>query len=207
MKSTIQDVSKQLMRQSETNLEVKMLTQVHSPDTSMQNDESIDFSSHNLSKFLDQETHPVTSPDQSGCDLKIQLNDDNPVTMIQNADTVILTTDNNNTPKTTLATKAVDELYTLIVSFCNVIEVFFQPYYPTEVTYDLHNDFMLLVQHMIFRVQEGGKVYECLTVLMRVDSQIDDKDLREKMRLCREYSPIDFGIEHDFSMTAPQNIL
>lgn len=207
MKSTIQDVSKQLMRQSESNLEVKMLTQVHSPDTSMQNDESIDFSSHNLSKFLDQETHPVTSPDQSGCDLKIQLNDDNPVTMIQNADTVILSTDNNNTPKTTLATKAVDELYTLIVSFCNVIEVFFQPYYPTEVTYDLHNDFMLLVQHMIFRVQEGGKVYECLTVLMRVDSQIDDKDLREKMRLCREYSPIDFGIEHDFSMTAPQNIL
>lgn len=207
MKSTIQDVSKQLMRQSESNLEVKMLTQVHSPDTSMQNDESIDFSSHNLSKFLDQETHPVTSPDQSGCDLKIQLNDDNPVNMIQNADTVILTTDNNNTPKTTLATKAVDELYTLIVSFCNVIEVFFQPYYPTEVTYDLHNDFMLLVQHMIFRVQEGGKVYECLTVLMRVDSQIDDKDLREKMRLCREYSPIDFGIEHDFSMTAPQNIL
>ena len=184
-----------------------MLTQVHSPDTSMQNDESIDFSSHNLSKFLDQETHPVTSPDQSGCDLKIQLNDDNPVTMIQNADTVILTTDNNNTPKTTLATKAVDELYTLIVSLCNVIEVFFQPYYPTEVTYDLHNDFMLLVQHMIFRVQEGGKVYECLTVLMRVDSQIDDKDLREKMRLCREYSPIDFGIEHDFSMTAPQNLL
>mmetsp|Transcript_25973 Transcript_25973/g.32354 ORF Transcript_25973/g.32354 Transcript_25973/m.32354 type:complete len:86 (+) Transcript_25973:1190-1447(+) len=62
-------------------------------------------------------------------------------------------------PKNSLATKAVDELYILVVSFCNVIEIFFQPFYPKEVTHDLHNDFLLLVQHMMFRSQEKGKVY------------------------------------------------
>ena len=107
----------------------------------------------------------------------------------------------DDTPKMSMATKAVDELYTIICAFCYVVEVFFQPFYPIEVRYDLHNDFMTLAQHMMFRVQEGGKVYECITVLMRVDSQVDDKDLREKMRLCRLYSPLDFGIEPEFSMT------
>ena len=33
---------------------------------------------------------------------------------------------------------------------------------------------------------------------MRVDSQLDDKDMREKMRLMKAYSPLDFGIEHEF---------
>lgn len=76
----------------------------------------------------------------------------------------------DDSPKTTLATKAVDELFILMVSFCNVVEMFFQPFYPKEVTYDLHNDLMNLAQHMLFRRQEGGRVYECLTILMRVDS-------------------------------------
>ena len=38
---------------------------------------------------------------------------------------------------------------------------------------------------------------------MRVDSQLDDKDLREKMRLMKEYSPMDLGVEKDFSMMPP----
>jgi len=99
-----------------------------------------------------------------------------------------------------LSTKAVDELYVLIVSFCNLIETFFQPFYPVEVTYDLHSDFMLLSQHLLFKRQEDGKVYECLTILMRVDSQLDDKDLREKMRLMQGYTPMDFGVDKEFSM-------
>ena len=33
---------------------------------------------------------------------------------------------------------------------------------------------------------------------MRVDTQFDDKDMREKMRLCKEYGPLDFGIEAEF---------
>ena len=103
-------------------------------------------------------------------------------------------------PKMTLATKAVDELYVLIVSFCHLIEIFFQPFYPTEVTYDLHTDLMVLSQHLLFKRQEEGRIYECLTVLMRVDSQIDDKDLREKMRLCADYSPLDLGVDPDFAM-------
>ena len=59
-------------------------------------------------------------------------------------------------PKTSLATKAVDELYILVLSFCNVVEVFFQPFYPFAVTEDLHNDFLLLAQHLMFRCQESG---------------------------------------------------
>ena len=42
-----------------------------------------------------------------------------------------------------------------------------------------------------------------MTVLMRVDTQLDDKDLREKMRMCADYTPIDFGVEFDFAMMAP----
>ena len=80
-----------------------------------------------------------------------------------------------------------------------MIETFFQPFYPSEVTYDLHEDIMLLSQHMLFKRQEDGQIYECLTILMRVDSQLDDKDMREKMRLMRDYSPQDLGIENEFS--------
>ena len=86
------------------------------------------------------------------------------------------------------------------MSLCNLIETFFQPFYPIEMTYDLHSDFMLLSQHLLFRRQEDGRVYECLTILMRVDSQLDDKDLREKMRLMQEYSPMDFGVDREFSL-------
>ena len=88
-----------------------------------------------------------------------------------------------NNQQHTLSTKAVDELFVLITTFCNVIETFFQPFYPIEVTYDLHSDFMLLSQHLLFKRQEDGRVYEIVTILMRVDSQLDDKDMREKMRL------------------------
>ena len=98
-------------------------------------------------------------------------------------------------PMHSLGTNAVDELYCLMQSFTQMIEIFFQPFYPKEVTYDLHQDFMLLSQHLFFRHQESGRVYECITVLMRVDSQLDDKDLREKSRICEEYTPADFGIE------------
>ena len=43
-------------------------------------------------------------------------------------------------------------------------------------------------------------VYKTLTILMRVDSQINDKDLRDKRKLFDEYSPLDFGIEEEFCM-------
>ena len=91
-----------------------------------------------------------------------------------------------------------DELYVLIVSFCNVIETFFQPFYPSEVTYDLHSDMMVLTQQLLFKKQEDGKIYECLAILMRVDSQLDDKNMREKMRLMKAFSPRDFGVEREF---------
>ena len=50
--------------------------------------------------------HSIDFNDQSASGLQISLSQDDPV-------------------KTTLATKAIDELYVLIVSFCNVVEMFF----------------------------------------------------------------------------------
>ena len=50
--------------------------------------------------------HSIDFNDQSATGLQISLSQDDPV-------------------KTTLATKAIDELYVLIVSFCNVVEMFF----------------------------------------------------------------------------------
>ena len=62
---------------------------------------------------------------------------------------------------------------------------------------------MLLAQHLLFKRQEDGRVYECLTILMRVDSQVDDKDMRAKMKLMKAYTPLDFGIELEFSTMLP----
>lgn len=103
--------------------------------------------------------------DQNLCDLEITRIHDEDNTPLQTDDFI-----NGDTPKNSVATKAIDELYTLITSFCYVLEMFFQPFYPREVTQDLHNDFFLLCQNLMFRVQENGMVYECLTVLVRVDS-------------------------------------
>ena len=97
-----------------------------------------------------------------------------------------------------LATQAVDELFLIVTTLCCIIETFFQPFYPKEVTYDLHTDLMSLSQHLLFKHQENSRIYECISVLMRVDTQFDDKDMREKMRLCKEYGPLDFGIEAEF---------
>ena len=202
-----------LMRQS-SNANSTILKEAQSPDNSLMKnneDDMDDLSSNHMSRLLNQnedveEVRPqYFSPDQSDLQLELSLSgDEEREAEIKLDKSTFIQAVDEDAPKTTLATKAVDELYTLIVSFCNVVEVFFQPYFPMEVTYDLHNDFLLLVQHLMFRAQESGKVYECLTVLMRVDSQVDDKDLREKMRLCRGYSPVDFGIEQDFSMYQPK---
>ena len=57
---------------------------------------------------------------------------------------------------------------------------------------------MVLTQQLLFKKQEDGKIYECLAILMRVDSQLDDKNMREKMRLMKAFSPRDFGVEREF---------
>ena len=49
-------------------------------------------------------------------------------------------------------------------------------------------------------------VYKTLTILMRVDSQINDKDLRDKRKLFDEYDPLDFGIEEEFCMMSSKLI-
>ena len=53
---------------------------------------------------------------------------------------------------------------------------------------------------MLFKKQCDSMIYESLTVLMRVDSQMHDRDLRHKMRLCKDFVPEDFEIAEQFSM-------
>ena len=102
----------------------------------------------------------------------------------------------------TMATKAVDELDTLIRGFTSTIEGFFQPFYPREITEDLHEDFIALSQCMFFKEVNDCAVYKTLAVLVRVDSQINDKDLRDKRKLFQPYTPLDFGVEDNFCMMA-----
>ena len=77
---------------------------------------------------------------------------------------------------------ACDELDSLIRGFTTTVEIFFQPYYPREITTDLHEDFIALSQTMFFKKMNQGSISKTLTILMRVDSQINDKDLRDKRR-------------------------
>ena len=105
-----------------------------------------------------------------------------------------------------MATQACDELDTFIRGFTSTVEIFFQPFYPKEVTQDLHEDFIALSQLMFFRQVNDGMVYKTLTILMRVDSQINDKDLRDKRKLFDEFSPLDFGIDDEFCMMNKKQI-
>ena len=102
-------------------------------------------------------------------------------------------------PKT-LSTKATDELFTITACYCLLLETFYQPFYPKLVTVRLHEDFMRLTQELVFKADKGD-VYRTLLVLVRVDAQLADKDLREKQRLLKTYSTLDFGIDpHDALM-------
>ena len=94
----------------------------------------------------------------------------------------------------TLSVQAIDEMFIMVTVMCSTIEMFFQPYYPENVTHALHEDFMRLTQIMLFKKQCEGQIYESLTILMRVDSQLHDKDLRNKMKLCKDFTPEDFEI-------------
>jgi len=63
--------------------------------------------------------------------------------------------------------------------FCQLLETFYQPYYPQIVTMRLHEDFMKLTHELFFQ-QDKNNVYRTLLVLIRVDAQLNDKDLRDK---------------------------
>ena len=52
----------------------------------------------------------------------------------------------------------------------------------------------------MFKKLCNGEISESLTILMRVDSQLHDKDLRHKMRKCREYHPENFEVEDELTM-------
>ena len=58
---------------------------------------------------------------------------------------------------------------------------------------------------MLFERVSDGQVYKTMTILMRVDSQINDKDLRDKRKAFKNYNPLDFGIEESFCMMTPES--
>ena len=92
-------------------------------------------------------------------------------------------------------------MFIMVTIVCTTIEMFFQPYYPENITQALHEDFWRLTQTILFKKHCDGQIYESLTVLMRVDAQIHDKDLRHKMRKCKEFKPEDFEVDEEFTMT------
>ena len=100
----------------------------------------------------------------------------------------------------TLSVQAIDEMFIMVTIICTTIEMFFQPFYPEMVTQALHEDFWKLTQTYLFKKLCDGEISESLTILMRVDSQLHDRDLRHKMRKCREFHPEDFEIDDELTM-------
>ena len=80
---------------------------------------SEDLSEHNLSAFLNAANQ---SPDNSGhIEVSLEIEEDGHF----GSSALLENEKEDDGPKMSLATKAVDELYILVVSFCNVVEVFF----------------------------------------------------------------------------------
>ena len=125
LKSTIQEVSMNM--RSSNNLPLSQM--MHSSSDMM--DTSADRS---VSNFMgDHSIDQLNSSDQSRLDLSASSDQQ-----------FAFDKAGQEQPMHTLSTKAVDELYELTMSFCHLIEIFFQPFYPSEVTHDLHQDLMLL---------------------------------------------------------------
>ena len=78
----------------------------------------------------------------------------------------------------TLGIVAEEELDKIILALNASIENFFSPFYLKEITQNLHYDFLRLTQDLLMKKYESGEVYKVMCILMRVDSQINDKDLR-----------------------------
>ena len=70
--------------------------------------------------------------------------------------------------------------------------------YETSIVFNsLHEDIMKLCQKLFFRANQINK---SILILVRVDSQVDDKDLRKKCRHMKNYNTLDFGIDPDFCL-------
>ena len=81
---------------------------------------SEDLSEHNLSAFLNAAKNQ--SPDNSGhIEVSLEIEEEGHY----GSSAILENEKEDDGPKMSLATKAVDELYILVVSFCNVVEVFF----------------------------------------------------------------------------------
>lgn len=104
-----------------------------------------------------------------------------------------------------VCTQAADELYNILACYCMLVEQFFKPLMPvmqgeyeTSIVFsNLHEDIMKLCQKLFFR---SNQVNKSILILVRVDSQVDDKDLRKKCKIMKNYTTLDFGIDPDFSL-------
>ncbi len=101
-----------------------------------------------------------------------------------------------------VGTTAADELYTLLRTFCLMVETFYKPLLPEKVEfYDvmslLHEDTFRLCQSVVFR---ESYVTISLLILMRADSQLDDKDIRHKCRIMAKFTTEDFGLDEQLQL-------
>ena len=93
-----------------------------------------------------------------------------------------------------LGDSAVDELNLITDMLCLQLEQFYKPFTPTNVRKALHEDFLRLSYQILFE-QNRHQVYRTIAILMRVDTYVNDKDLRDKHKILRKYTPNEFGLE------------
>jgi hypothetical protein len=91
---------------------------------------------------------------------------------------------------------AADELYIVLKTMCLLVETFFKHILPdkpefVEVMTLLHEDIFKLCQVLMFKRPE---LSSSVLILIRVDSQLDDKDIRHKSKQLENFTTKDFGL-------------
>jgi hypothetical protein len=61
----------------------------------------------------------------------------------------------------------------------------------------LHEDILKSCQKILFK---SNQVYKSIVILIRVDCQEEDKDIRKKCKFMKNYSPLDLGVDPDFAL-------
>ncbi len=94
---------------------------------------------------------------------------------------------------------ATDELYIVQKTLCLLVETFYRPLLPSDTDFAdviqlLHEDILKLCQSLLFWRSD---LASSVLILVRIDSQLDDKDIRRKCKQLEEFSTADFGLsEH-----------
>lgn len=99
---------------------------------------------------------------------------------------------------------ATDELYIVQKTLCLLVETFYRPLLPSvpefaAVIQLLHEDILKLCQGLLFG---QGDLASSVLILVRIDSQLDDKDIRRKCKQLEDFSTADFGLSEHLQLNS-----